>query len=229
LRTLRVAILLSFCAYAIVALATDMPPDSKPALTVFDVPIGSTVQAFTFSKSGELLYKAKPFVPPVLERKDTKSFHIQLVPSRNLAAATGKDIDGQNTLYLLKLNVAASIPFQRGWVKWVAPWNTYWSPSGKYLIALCAYEGERFLRAAIKSGEVVDGPFLTSPDKKRSWSVHGEPQWVGNTDVLALSVDERCDALNDGCGSDDPKVIDKVLGRHKVLLDAETLSLKVVQ
>lgn len=193
----------------------------------FDVRRGTTAHGFSYEESGGLLFNSKPFKPRVSGTRDMPNFHIALSPAGTFAAAVGKDIDGQDTLYLLKLNVGTAVPFQRGQYRSVGGViGKWWSPSGKYFLALCAYEGQRFVRADIKTGEVVDGPWLKATGKPVLWVVKGIPQWDGNTDVLKLTVDESCDPYDGDCG---PNAINvgKVLATRDVVLDADTLALSV--
>jgi hypothetical protein len=192
----------------------------------FDVLRGKTLNEFTYSVSGDLLYKHKPFVPAVTGTKDMARFNISIGPNHSLAAAIGKDVDGQDTLYLLKLNVHAAISFQQGSAKWVAPIRTFWSPSGKYLVALCAYEGQRFVRAEIKTGAIAEGEFLSPGDRKRTWWVQNDPRWNGGTDVLYFTVNEGCNPFEDACGQDAVNS-GKVLRTHSIALDAETLAVRL--
>lgn len=206
------------------------PPAKKSKATdptAFEVQRGKSVQGFSYTSSGQLLYNSKPFSPPIGGSGDIPKFHISLSPNRAFAAAVGKDIDGQDTLHLLKLNVNTAIPLQHGGYKSVGGViGTWWSPSGKYLIALCAYEGQRFVRANIKTGEVIDGPWLKPEGKVALWAVKGEPRWDGNTDVLRLIVNETCDPYDGDCGPDAVNA-GKVLATHQVALDAETLAVRV--
>ncbi len=187
---------------------------------------GDTQHGFTYDSSGQLFYNSKPFKPAIIAPEYITAFDISLLPRRALAAAIGDDLDGQNILYLLKLGTGVAVPFQNGKVKWVAARKVFWSPSGRYLLALCAYEEQRFLRADIKTGEIVVGPFLAPKDVTRQWTIHGEPRWDGSTDVLYFEVEEFCNPFQDACGPD-AENSGKVLARHEVRLDAETLAFRV--
>jgi len=217
-------------AIAIASLADTPRKDKQRAAApqnAFDINRGVAEHGFSYEQSGSLLFNGKRFKPSVSGTKDMPRFHIALSPGGRFAAAAGKDIDGQDTLYLLKLNVLTAVPFQRGQYRSVGGViGTWWSPSGKYLVALCAYEGQRFVRADIKTGELVDGPWLKATDKHVLWAVKGAPQWDGNTDVLKVTVDESCDPYDGDCG---PNAVNsgKVIATHTVILDADTLALSV--
>src|SRR5215203_676983 len=83
-------------------------------ITELTVPIGKTVDNFTFSKSGLLSYKGKSFSPAIKVRPDwVQTFRIALRRDRGLAGAIAEDGDGQNSVYLLDLGTQTATPLQR--------------------------------------------------------------------------------------------------------------------
>jgi hypothetical protein len=172
-------------------------------------------------------YKGADFSPPVAAATaSTQHFEISHLPRRRMAGAIGWDEDGQHTLYLLRLADHSAVSFQRGNVPYVAAVRTFWSPSGRYLLALCSYEGQPFVQANLDSGAIQEGSLLGPPGKpRRVWQIEGEPRWVGNTNVLGFTVDESCDPYQPD--DDDAGCKGASAGRvpavRQVDLDASTL------
>jgi hypothetical protein len=117
----------------------------------------------------------------------------------------------------LELGTLVSTPLQKPGT-WSAAQRVFWSPSGQYMLALCAYEGQRFVGASLKTKKVVEGDFLGREGKR--WVITDEPQWNESSDTLTFTVDETCNPYNeDNC---DPE---RVLATYKASLDPATLKI----
>lgn len=197
------------------AQAAESKGEEGKVLPEITVPLGKTAGNFTFSKGGTLSYKGKSFNPAVqVKAENIQSFRISLSRDGQMAGAIAEDVDGQNSIYLLDLGTLASTPLQKPGT-WSAAQRVFWSPSGKYMLALCEYEGQRFIGAALKTKKVVEGEFLGG---NKRWVITDEPQWDKNSDTLAFTVDETCDPYNeDDC---DPE---RALATYKASLDPATL------
>lgn len=190
------------------------------ALPEIKVTLGKNAGHFTFSKGGTLLYKGKSFNPSVQVNPEcVQSFRISMSRDGEMAGAIAEDLDGQNSLYLLALGTLVSTPLQKPGT-WSAAQRVFWSPSGQYMLALCAYEGQRFIGANLKTKKVVDGDFLGEGDKR--WVITDEPQWDEKSDALTFFIKETCDPYSaDNC---DPELI---LATYKASLDPATLKIIV--
>lgn len=188
------------------------------ALPEITVPLGKTAGNFTFSKGGALSYKGKLFTPSVqVKAENIQSFKISMSRDGQMAGAIAEDVDGQNSAYLLDLGTLFSTPLQKPGT-WSAAQRVFWSPSGQYMLTLCAYEGQRFVGATIRTKKVVEGDFLGRGGKR--WSIADEPQWDKSSGTLIFTLDETCDPYNeDGC---DPE---RVLATYKASLDPATLEI----
>lgn len=121
------------------------------------VPIEKTEADFTFTGDGRLLYKHKPFQPALKVRTDSiRSFRIALRRDGKFAGAIAEDSDGQNSAFVLDLAEFAAIPLQPAG-KWSGAQRIFWSPSGRHMLALCSYEGQRFVGVDLEAREVSDG------------------------------------------------------------------------
>ena len=180
------------------------------------IPLGKTVSEFTFSQSGTLSYKGKPFNPAVKVKPDSvQSFRISLNKDKERAGAIAEDLDGQNSLYLLELDTHSATPLQKPGT-WSAAQQVFWSPSGRYMLALCTYEGQRFIGIDLKTKQVTEGDFLGSEGKL--WRISDEPRWAKDADILTFTVEETCSPYDDpNC---DPE---RVLARYSISLDPATL------
>jgi hypothetical protein len=185
------------------------------ALPEITVPLGKTAGNFTYSKGGALSYEGKSFKPAVqVKPENIQSFRISMSRDEQMAGALAEDVDGQNSLYLLDLGTLVSTPLQKPG-KWSAAQRVFWSPSGQYMLALCAYEGQRFIGVTLKTKKVAEGDFLGRDGKR--WVITDEPQWDRDSDTLTFTVDETCNPYNeDDC---DPE---RVLATYKASLDPAT-------
>jgi len=188
---------------------------ASPEITV---PLGKTAGNFTFSKGGALSYKGKSFNPAVqVKAENIQSFRISMSRDGKMAGAIAEDVDGQNSLYLLDLGTLTSTPLQKPGT-WSAAQRVFWSPSGRHMLALCAYEGQRFIGANLNTKKIVEGDFLGREGKR--WVITDEPQWDKGSDSLRFTVNETCDPYNeDDC---DPE---RVLATYKASLDPATLKI----
>jgi hypothetical protein len=186
--------------------------------TVVDlsVPIGKTVDNFTFSKNGLLSYKEKYFNPAIKVRPDSvQSFKISLLKDKGLAGAIAEDGDGQNSAYLLDLGAQTATPLQKSGT-WSGAQKIFWSPSGRYMLALCSYEGQRFIGVDLQTKKVVEGDFLGS--KGKLWAITDEPHWIKDTDTLTFTVNETCNPFDEpNCNSE------RVLAKYAVSLNPATV------
>ncbi len=187
-----------------------------PVAIEFALPLGNTVSEFTYSKSGTILYKGKKFNPAVTSRPDdVPTFRISLLKERGLAGAIAEDVDGQNRLFLLDLKTSVSTPLQPPGMSSAAQ-RVFWSPSGRYMLALCTYEGQRFVGVELKSKKVSEGDFLAA--NGRLWAIKGDPHWDA-ADSLLFTVEETCNPY------DEPDCdVERVLATYLVRLDAATLT-----
>jgi hypothetical protein len=210
--------LLLLLAAQVNAQTEEAKAQGRLALPEITVPLGKTVGDFTFSKGGTLSYRGKSFNPVVQVRAEyIPSFRISMSRDGQLAGAIAEDVDGQNSLYLLDLRTLVATPFQKPRMSSAAQ-QVFWSPSGRYMLALCAYEGQRFVGADLKTKKVVEGDFLGGRDKR--WVITDEPLWEKKSDLLMFTVNETCDPYEErDC---DPE---RVLATYKASLDPATLKI----
>lgn len=182
------------------------------------VPIGRTEGGFTFTSDGSLLYHQKQFQPAFTVRTDSvRSFRISLRDDGKFAGAIAEDSDGQNSAFVLDLTGLSAIPLQPAG-KWSGVQRVFWSPSGKHLVALCSYEGQRLMGVNLESRKVSDGEFLGGSG--HLGVIEDEPSWYREEDVLLFILAETCDPY------DAPECdASKVLARYLVMVDPETLSM----
>jgi hypothetical protein len=186
----------------------------------FEVPLGKTVNGFTYSQNGELLFQGKSFHSTIkANTSDVPKFKISILRSENIAAAIAMDCDGKNLLFSIDLSRVTSQPMQASDTA-SAALKIFWSPSKKYMLALCSYEGERFISLDLNNKRSINGDFI-GPFSDRIWRIKDNPQWMGQTDVLGFTVDEICNYY------DNPNCDGKVLAAYKVRLEASSLEIKV--
>lgn len=190
--------------------------------TEFKVSRGKTVSGFSFSRNGALTYNKKRFSPSVTVRIDVTEFAISMLTQKKWAGAIAVDGDGQNQSFFLDTAKMTATPMQeRG--EWNAAQKIYWSPSQRYMVALCAYEGNSFVRIDTKT-KSVRHTFLSKPDESEAtmWRIDNEPRWSGNKDILVFNVAEYCNPYDGYCG-ENSRNVNKVLARYKVNLNITTL------
>jgi hypothetical protein len=182
------------------------------------VPVGKTAGDFTYLKDGTLVFKNGPFSPPVKMSPDSvQSFKISIRKDAAFAGAIAEDSDGMNDAFLLDLTSYTSTPMQEV-TQHSAAQQIFWSPSGRYMLALCAYEGQRFISVDLYARKVVEGDFLGS--EGNIGTIAGDPTWVKGSDVLTFAIKETCNVYdNPDCDRE------KVLGTYTVALDAKTLAM----
>jgi hypothetical protein len=180
------------------------------------VPLGATESEFTFSKTGTLTYKGKPFNPAVEVKPDSvHTFRIYSSKTKGFAGAIAEDVDGQNSAFLLDLESLLSTPLQKAG-KWSGAQKVFWSPSGRYMLTLCTYEGQRFIGIDLKTKNVVEGEFLGRAGKL--WGISDEPHWTTGADILTFTVDETCNPYNE------PKCdANRIIAKYSVSLNPATL------
>ncbi len=193
----------------------------------FTVGLGKTVNGFNFSRKGALTYNGKRFTPALtVNVKNITEFKISMLEQKKWAGAIAVDGDGQNTLFFLDLAKMTSTPMQkRG--SWNAAQKIYWSPSQKYMVALCAYEGESFVRIDTKTKSVRDvGVSYTEPGNnyETMLRITDEPRWSGNKDILVFNVNKYCNPYEGNCGEGNRNV-NRVLARYKISLNIATLKM----
>lgn len=205
MKTTRIAALLLvlFASLPILAQRSKVAqPRSRTDVVEFEVPLGGASNGFTYTRRGSLFYNGRNFSPSVTANiDDVQKFKISFLPSSGLAGVISVDGDGQNRLFLLNLNDFSSIPMQLPG-HWNAAQKVFWSPSRKYMVALCAYEGERFVSMDLNTMRMVEGEFLGRGD--RIWGIKGEPRWLSSSDVLVFNVGEYCNPY------DNPNCSDRV-------------------
>lgn len=192
----------------------------------FEVPLGKTVNEFSYSKIGQLMFNGKAFTPNIKATPAYVSkFKISLLDSKEIAGAIAVDIDGQNFAFLLNLTDMTATPLQTS-NSWNAAQEIYWSPSTKFMLAFCAYEGENFISINTDSKDIVRMNNLKPGTNYQTWwMVDDEPKWQENRDVLEFTVAEYCNPFEVECGES----ADKALAKFKVNLDAETLEISKVK
>lgn len=185
--------------------------------TEFKVLRGKTVNGFSFSRNGVLTYNKKRFSPSVTVSKDITKFEISMLMQKKLAGAIAVDVNVNlpKELFFLDTAKMTATPMQNGDS---AAIKIYWSPSQKYMVALCAHEGALFVRIDTKT-KSVDDKFIDKPGGSETtmWRIDNEPRWSGNKDILVFNVDEICNFYDYDCGEG------KVLARYKVNLNITTL------
>jgi|CXWL01.1.fsa_nt_gi hypothetical protein len=182
------------------------------------VAIGKPAGAFTLSNDGSLLYRTKQFRPAIKVNTDTvRSFSIVPRKDGKFAGALAQDSDGQNFAFLLKLTDFSSTPLQAAG-KWSAAQSFFWSPSGRYLLALCSYEGHRFVGIDVESRKLTEGPFLGSAN--RLGLVENAPTWYEQEDALLFILAEKCSPYEEeNCDTT------KTLARYLVVLSPSNLGM----
>ena len=188
----------------------------------FDVPIGETVSGFHYNSKGHLTYNGIEFKPAVKANKvNVPKFTISMLLPQRMAGAIAVDLDGQNFLFFLDLKNNTATPMQPV-NSWNAAQEIYWSPSKRFMLAHCAYEGENFVSINTMTKKIVIMENL-KPGKnfETLWMVDSEPKWLSNKDVLTFEVAEHCNPYEMNCDESG----DTTTVRHKVRLDAETLKI----
>ncbi len=217
------------------------PPPVSPSTSGnrFVVKLGQTINDFSFLESGELQYKGRPFNPPISLKsqfeyitkefkKDYKTYYewkfsISIHPQGNYAGVITVDQDGKDGLTLVNLNTlsAKECNMESGMPAWGVQ-NIFWSPSGKYMIGQCKYEGEWFVRADLGAERFKAIERLGNGDKM--WGIKSEPTWANSNDVLVFNIDEFYDpyaAMETGRTKD----LDKILAKYEVQLNAGDLKI----
>jgi hypothetical protein len=189
-------------------------PGEMDDVVEFEVPLGRTVKGFTYAPR-RLSYRGRAFrLSAALAPEVTPKFRISLNETRHLAAAIAVDTDGQSPAFVLDLSDYSVIE-PRGW----AAQQAYWSPSGRYVLFHCAYEGERFVGVDLKTRKVTEGAFLST--QKKVWSLYADPRWLPGRDVLVVQVKEQCNPYeNARCTGD---LMNRVLAVRELHVDATTL------
>lgn len=99
---------------------------------------------------------------------------------------------------------------------WSAAQKIFWSPSGRYMLTLCAYEGYRFISIDLQTKDIVEGGFLGREGKL--WGITDEPHWITGTDVLSFTVAETCNPYNEpNCDAQ------RVVAKYSISLNPATL------
>jgi hypothetical protein len=186
--------------------------------TEFTVSRGKTVSGFSFSRSGVLTYNKKRFSPSVIVGKEITEFKISKLTQKKWAGAIAVHENGLNQSFFLDTAKMTATPLLANSEGWNAAKKIYWSPSLKYMVVYCAYEGHSFVRIDTKTKSMRD-TFIDKPGGSEAtmWRIDTEPRWSGNKDILVFNVDEICNFYDYDCGED------KVLARYKVNLNITTL------
>ncbi len=196
---------------------TAVSTGEAPDVTEFEVPLGKTVNSLTYAQSGNLMYQEKTFRPSVTANiNDVQKFKISILKSKNLAAVIAEDLDNKHKLFLIDLSKGTSIQIPPEGIS--AAVKIYWSPSQRYMVALCSYEGEWFISIDLNTKKIINGDFLGVPNK--IWRIKDKPRWIGTSDMLGFTVDEICNYY------DNPDCGDKVLATYEIRLDAATLKIQ---
>lgn len=184
----------------------------------FKVPLGKTINGFHYSSNGQLTYNGINFSPNIKAiTAYVAEFKISLLNAKKIAGAIAMDMDGQNFLFLLDLSTMTAVPLQMA-NSWNAAIEMYWSPSQKYMVALCSYEGQNFISINTETKKIVRNGLSPANNDEVRWVVDNEPQWSENKDIMIFNVAEYCDYHVD-CGENS----NKALAKYKINLDAATL------
>jgi hypothetical protein len=188
-------------------------PDTS--IDEFEVHQGNTLNGFTYSSNGTLTYSQKSFSPGVsVNTEHVSAFKVSFLKQRNMAAAIAIDSYGHNKLFLLDLNDYSSTPMQEEG-SWSAAQEVFWSPSQRYMVAFCSYEGERFEGFDLNTKRIISSGFMGPDD--RIWRISKTPHWLENKDVLVFNVNEHCNYYDDPC---DPE---NILAAYEIRLNAASL------
>jgi hypothetical protein len=201
---------------ALLAGAPSVAGQTSSAAPEIVVTIGKTSGAFALSNDGSLLYRTQQFRPAIKVNTDSvRSFSIVPRKDGKFAGALAQDSDGQNFAFLLNLIDFSSTPLQAAG-KWSAAQSFFWSPSGKYLLALCSYEGHRFVGIDVETRTLTEGPFLGGAN--RLGLVEDTPTWYEQEDVLLFLLAEKCSPYEEeNCDTS------KTLARYLVVLSPSSL------
>lgn len=186
----------------------------------FEIGLGESAHGFTYTKKGVLLYRGKQFSPAItVEASYFPSFRISMSKSKKLGAAIGLESANKSVLFLIDISTRSAREIAEG----NTAYKAYWSPSGAYLVVLCAYEGERFINMNLKNGKILTSDFLHPPGSSNMWRMTAEPQWIGKTDRLRTTVKEICNYYDDTkCDGD------KILNVQTIAIDAATLQVSKI-
>lgn len=187
----------------------------KNRMLTFDVALGRTVNGFTYSNDGTLSYRGCSFRPVVkADSRYVPNLKILYWPSRNLAGVIVSDGLSPNTSFVLDLNDSSSVFMENN-----AATQMFLSPSQRYVVILGEYEGAGFTSVDLNTKRVVSGGSI-GPEN-RIWSIKSGPQWVGNSDVLQIIVNEYCNSYDDpNCTGNRMKT---TRAKYDVRIDAATL------
>ncbi len=188
----------------------------------FELPLLNSINGFKYSKSGELTFHGKSFSPKVKATTEyVPLFKISMLPEKNIAGAIAMDQDGQNFLFLLDLNSMSATPLQP-YESWNAAQEIFWSPSTKYMLALCAYEGQSFISIDLDTKAIKKmGSLKPGKNHETMWVVDNTPKWDGENDILVFNIAEYCNPYVADCNNE----INKKIATFKVNLDASNLNI----
>jgi len=181
----------------------------------FEIPINKIFYEFTYTQGGILIYQGRKFNPSVIANiNDVRKFKVSILRPKGLAAAIAVDNDGKHKLFFIDLNKGTSIL-----VPGCAALDVFWSPSQKYLVTLCSYEGQWFVSIDLYTQKIRKGVFLGPSNK--IWLIKDKPHWIGTSDVLSFVVDEFCNYYeNPNCGRN------MILATYVVHLDAVSFKIQ---
>ena len=202
-----------------------MPERRQPENKVdeFTVNRGETSNGFRLALNGALTYEGKTFTPRITVNKSIANFTISFL-NKKWAGGIANDQYGQHLSYFLDTTKMTATPMQKPG-SWNAAVKILWSPSQRYMVALCAYEGDSFVRIDTKTKNVRDvGISYTEPasNYETMLRIIDEPRWSRNSDVLLFNVAKYCNPYEGSCGEGNRNV-NRVLARFGVTLDVATL------
>lgn len=181
----------------------------------FDVPLGKAINGFTYTNKGELMYQGRQFTPRVLASPESvPKFHMSMVKNKKIAGAIAWDMDGQSYVQQLDLASMTATPHKG----WDASYKMYWSPSYRYLVTLCYYEGSSIMSINTRTKKSDSISDFTPDLQGIMWRIEGEPKWDGQNDILIFDIDVDVSLYGDYV--EPPK---GALGRYRVFLDAVTM------
>jgi hypothetical protein len=199
-------------------------PELKVQEKKFEVPVGKSINKFKYTNEGELLYNEKSFTPKIITFVNSvELYKISTSKVNNNAGAIGMDIDGQNLCYFLDLDNMTSTSLTENTYYFQ---EMYWSPSSKYLITFCTYEGQSLcISINSKSKKITIKNLKQDNDFNTFWEVDNKPEWEKEKDILQFRVAEYYNPFSSNYNNED---LGKVLGKYNVKLDAKTLNINVI-
>lgn len=204
---------------------------------------GASAGDFSFTAEGTLLYRGRPFMPPIAEPNTIGRFEVAARRGSGDALAIGREIDGWDTGYLLDTKTQAAVPLRPGPspTLCVGCGDSYWSPSGRYVVVHWGggERGEGFVVIDTTIRKIAgDVAVPEADDKTKFWTaVHytadsdgrrverwGKPRWNGDPERLFFTIGEMCNPYQEGSSACSEPVVQAT---YAASLDPATLKVSV--